>query len=43
MNFSPRKTRDEPEINLIPFIDEDFVKSVDLEAQRIIVDWDPDF
>ena len=28
---------------LIPFIDDDFVKSVDLEAQRIIVDWDPEF
>lgn len=28
---------------LIPFIDDDFVKSVDLQAQRIIVDWDPEF
>lgn len=28
---------------LIPFIDDDFVKSVDFEAQRITVDWDPDF
>lgn len=28
---------------LIPFIDDDFVKSVDLQAQRITVDWDPDF
>lgn len=28
---------------LIPFIDDDFVKSVDLEAQRITVDWDPEF
>lgn len=28
---------------LIPFIDEDFVRSVDFEAQRIVVDWDPDF
>ena len=28
---------------LIPFIDDDFVKSVDLQAQRNIVDWDPEF
>lgn len=28
---------------LIPFIDEDFIKSVDFESQRIVVDWDPDF
>lgn len=28
---------------LIPFIDDDFVKSVDLQARRIIVDWDPEF
>ena len=28
---------------LIPFIDGNFVKSVDLQAQRIIVDWDPEF
>ena len=28
---------------LIPFIDDDFVKSVDLQAQRITVDWDPEF
>ena len=28
---------------LIPFIDEDFIKDVDFGAQRILVDWDPDF
>ena len=28
---------------LIPFIDDDFVKSVVLQAQRIIVEWDPEF
>lgn len=28
---------------LIPFIDVDVVKSVDFEARRIVVDWDPEF
>jgi len=28
---------------LIPFVAGDVVKSVDLEAGRIIVDWDPAF
>ena len=28
---------------LIPFVNEQFVKSVDFEAGRIVVDWDADF
>ena len=28
---------------LIPFIEDDFVKSVDFDARRITVDWDADF
>lgn len=28
---------------LIPFVQPDFVKSVDFEANRIVVDWDPGF
>lgn len=28
---------------LIPFVQPDFVKSVDFEANRIVVDWDPEF
>jgi 16S rRNA processing protein RimM len=28
---------------LVPFIHDDVVKSVDLDAKTIVVDWDPDF
>lgn len=28
---------------LIPFVQPDYVKSVDFEAERIVVDWDPEF
>lgn len=28
---------------LVPFIHDDVIKSVDLDARRIVVDWDPDF
>jgi 16S rRNA processing protein RimM len=28
---------------LIPFVQPDFVQSVDFEANRIVVDWDPEF
>lgn len=28
---------------LVPFVLPDFVKSVDFEANLIVVDWDPDF
>lgn len=28
---------------LVPFIHDDVVKSVDLDAREIVVDWDPDF
>lgn len=34
---------DDKRERLIPFIDEDFIKSVDFDAQRIVVDWDPGF
>ena len=28
---------------MVPFVEPDFVKSVDFEARLITVDWDPDF
>jgi 16S rRNA processing protein RimM len=28
---------------MVPFVEPDFVKSVDFEAGLITVDWDPDF
>jgi 16S rRNA processing protein RimM len=28
---------------LIPFVQPDFVKSVDFDANLIVVDWDPEF
>ncbi|HBK45455.1 MAG TPA: ribosome maturation factor RimM [Xanthomonadaceae bacterium] len=28
---------------LIPFVQPDFVKSVDFDANRVVVDWDPEF
>ncbi len=28
---------------MIPFVQPDFVKSVDFEANLIVVDWDPEF
>jgi len=28
---------------LVPFVQPDFIRSVDFEANRIVVDWDPDF
>jgi 16S rRNA processing protein RimM len=28
---------------LVPFIHDEVIKSVDLDARRIVVDWDPDF
>ncbi|MBP0661591.1 16S rRNA processing protein RimM, partial [Mycobacterium tuberculosis] len=28
---------------MIPFVQPDFVKSVDFEANLVIVDWDPEF
>lgn len=36
-------TRDGERERLIPFVQEQFVHKVDLEAGRITVDWDPDF
>lgn len=35
--------KDGPKERLVPFIHGDVVKSVDLEARQIVVDWDPDF
>jgi len=35
--------RDGERERLIPFVLEQFVKDVDLEARRIVVDWDPEF
>jgi 16S rRNA processing protein RimM len=29
--------------HLVPYVPEVYVQSVDLEAKRIVVDWDPDF
>ncbi|HSX62965.1 MAG TPA: ribosome maturation factor RimM [Tahibacter sp.] len=35
--------RDGERERLIPFVLEQYVKQVDLDARRIVVDWDPDF
>jgi 16S rRNA processing protein RimM len=35
--------RDHERERLIPFVQGDFVKAVDIDAGRIIVDWDADF
>jgi 16S rRNA processing protein RimM len=35
--------RDGEKERLVPFLQGDVVKSVDLDAGRIVVDWDPDF
>lgn len=35
--------RDDERERMIPFVLEQYVKQVDLDARRIVVDWDPDF
>lgn len=35
--------RGEDRERLVPFVKEKFIKEVDMEAGRIVVDWDPDF
>jgi len=35
--------KDQTRERLIPFVYDNFIKTIDLESQRIIVDWDPDF
>lgn len=35
--------RDGERERMIPFVLEQYVKQVDLDARRIVVDWDPDF
>ena len=35
--------KDDEQERLIPFINEQVVKSIDLDSKRMVVDWDPDF